>query len=126
MAWLAGAFALGAALLAVGHAGVSLPLVSALGPGGDRPVPVAAGLFTVGAVLFVVVAAATAGLRPWAWPLGLLVFGLTLVGAAFPYRGVGSAIGIVGALLAIVVLSSRPGREALIETSEPPESPHVT
>lgn len=114
VAWLAAGFAVGSGLLAVGHAGVSVPLISALGPGGDRAVPVAATLFAVGTLLFVSVAAAAAGLRPWAWPLAVLVFCLTLVGAAVPYRGAGSAVGILGALLALGVLGSPPGRDALL------------
>lgn len=118
VAWISGIFAAGSGLLAVGHAGVALPLLSALGPGGDRPVPVAAGLFAFAAVGFIVVLLGSVRLRPWAWPLGLLVFGLTLLAAAFPYRGAGSALGIAGALLAIAILVSRAGRETLVDAGE--------
>jgi hypothetical protein len=95
IAWISGALAVGSALLAVGHAGVRIPGVSALGPGGSDPVVPAAIAFTVATCLHGAVAFGVAGRRPWAWPLGVLVAAVTLIGAAAPFRGVGSVIGIV-------------------------------
>jgi hypothetical protein len=42
------------------------------------------------------------------------VHGLIVLGAATPYRGVGSLIGIVLAGAAVAVLLSRPGRRSLL------------
>lgn len=111
----AGAAALvtvGCALLAIGHAGVRLPLVSVLGPGGDRAVPVAAAVFTVATVCYAVVTRGLLGRMRWAWPAGLVLSALTVVGAARPFRGVGSAVGIVLAAAIVAALVSTPGRRA--------------
>ncbi len=104
----------GAALLSVGHAGVSLPLLSALGPGGDRAVPPAVVAFAVATVLATAVAVGAFRRRAWAWALGLAVFGLTALGAVTPYRGVGSAVGIALGLAGVAVLLSPAGRAALL------------
>jgi hypothetical protein len=87
--WASGALAVGSAILAVGHMGVEIPLVSALGPGGARPVWPAAIAFTVAAGLHGAVSWGVARRRSWAWPLGVLVGAITLVGAATPFRGAG-------------------------------------
>lgn len=93
--WISGALAVGSALLAVGHAGVRIPVVSALGPGGSEPVVPAAIAFVVATCLHGAVAVGVARRRPWAWPLGVLVAAVTLIGATTPFRGVGSIVGIV-------------------------------
>lgn len=108
----AGTLTAGCLLLAVAHAGVALPLVSALGPGGDRAVPVAATVFTVAAIAYGVVTRGLFARLPWAWPAGLVLGALTVLGAARPYRGVGSAVGIVLALAIVAALVSPPGRRA--------------
>ena len=92
--WISSALAVGSALLAVGHAGVRIPVVSALGPGGSEPVVPAAIAFTVATCLHGAVAYGVARRRGWAWPLGVLVAAVTLIGAGVPFRGVGSVIGI--------------------------------
>ena len=92
--WISGALAVGSALLAVAHAGVRIPVLSALGPGGSEPVVPAAIAFTVATCLHGAVAYGVARRRGWAWPLGVLVAAVTLIGAAVPFRGVGSVIGI--------------------------------
>jgi hypothetical protein len=93
--WISGALAAGSALLAVGHAGVRIPVVSVLGPGGSDPVVPAAIAFTVAACLHGAVAYGVVRRRAWAWPVGVLVAAVTLIGAAVPFRGVGSVVGIV-------------------------------
>lgn len=93
--WLSGALAAASALLALGHSGVRIPVVSGLGPGGSDPVVPAAIAFTVAACLHGTVAYGVARRRPWAWALGVLVAAVTLLGAAVPFRGTGSVVGIV-------------------------------
>ncbi|CAN5706771.1 hypothetical protein BH24ACT14_BH24ACT14_01570 [soil metagenome] len=112
--WLSGVLSAGTVLMALAHAGLSLPLLSALGPGGDRAVPPAAIAFGVLAVLAAVVAAGVFARRSWAWALGLVVHALTVFGAATPYRGPVSLVGILLSLTAVAVLLSRPGRTALL------------
>jgi hypothetical protein len=46
--WASIALAVGSALLAIGHMGVQIPLLSALGPGGTRAVVPAAVAFSLG------------------------------------------------------------------------------
>lgn len=112
--WASGALAVGSALLAVGHMGVELPLVSALGPGGSRPVWPAAIAFTVAAGLHGAVSYGVARRRAWAWPLGVLVGAVTLVGAAAPFRGAGSVIGIVLAAAEVGLLLTGGARRRML------------
>ncbi len=111
--WLSAISALGAALLSIGHLGVEVPLVSALGPGGDGVVPVAAGIFAVGALLYAAVAwGAFAGAR-WAWTAGVAVNVLALLGGVREYRGIASAVALALALAALVLLLVPCGRREL-------------
>ncbi|CAN5816001.1 hypothetical protein BH23ACT10_BH23ACT10_00440 [soil metagenome] len=112
--WASGALAVGSALLAVSHLGVQVPLLSALGPGGSRVILPAAIAFTVGAALHGAVAFGVARRRAWAWPLGILVAGVTLLGAATPFRGAGSAIGILLASLVLGLLLTATARHSMI------------
>jgi hypothetical protein len=110
--WLSVIAFLGTASLAVAHAGVEVPLLSALGPGGDEPVPVAVAIFGVGAALYAVVAAgAFAGAR-WTWLVGLVVNALALASGFTNYRGPASAIGIALSALSLIFLLSPGGRRA--------------
>jgi hypothetical protein len=111
--WTSGALAVGCALLAVGHSGLQVPLLSALGPGGTRAVVPAAVAFTVAAVLHTLVSVGVARRRSWAWPLGVLIAAATLLGAATPFRGVMSGVGIVLAGLELGLLLTRDGRRLL-------------
>lgn len=115
--WISGALAAGSALLAVGHAGVEIPLVSALGPGGSRPVWPAAIAFTAAACLHGAVALGIARRRPWAWPLGVLAAALTLLGAAVPFRGVGSIVGMVLAGAELALLLTGRARRGILRTA---------
>jgi hypothetical protein len=109
--------ALGCLALAIGHAGVAVPMLSRLGPaGGDVVVP-AAIAFTLATVLLTLLAVGMWRRRPWSWALGLVVHGVVLAGAAFPYRGWGSLIGILLTGAVFALLASRPGREALLEAA---------
>lgn len=94
IAWIAGTLAAGSVVLAIGHAGVRIPFVSALGPGGSRAVVPAALGFTVGALLHGAVAYGVTRRRSWAWPVGVVVATVTLLAAAVPFRGAGSVAGI--------------------------------
>ena len=114
VAALSALLALGCAASAVAHAGVDVPLLSRIGPGGDRVVAPAAAAFTVGAVLLGAITVGAWRERAWAWALGVVVHALVFFGAAVPYRGVASAIAMIVAAATVVVLVSRPGRAALL------------
>jgi hypothetical protein len=111
--WTSTALAVGCALLAIGHSGLQIPILSALGPGGTRAVIPAAMAFTVAAVLQALVSVGVLRRRSWAWPLGVLIAAVTLLGAATPFRGVMSAVGIVLAGVELALLLTRDGRELL-------------
>lgn len=91
-------------LLAVGHAGVEIPLVSGIGPGGSRAVWPAAIAFSLAAIAYVVVAVGLARGWRWAVPAGAVVFAVTLVGSLAPYRGPASLLGALLGLVGVVVL----------------------
>ncbi len=105
---------IGSVLMAIAHAGVQIPLFSALGPGGGAAIPPAAAGFTVGAILYLVALVGLARRRPWAWALGLVVFALTLTSAAVPFRGVGSIAGILVGGIGLALLLARPVRSSLL------------
>ena len=111
---LSALLAVGCAALAVAHAGVELPLLSSIGPGGDRAVVPAAIAFTIAALVLSAVAAGTWRRRPWAWALGIVTHGLVFVGAAVPYRGVASLVALIVSGTCIALLLTRAGREALV------------
>lgn len=109
--WLAVLAALGAALMAVAHLGVDLPLLPTQGLG--RAVPAAAAAFTLGTILFAGVAWGLRSGARWAWWLGLVGFALALQGSAMPYRGAGSAVGIALSVLGLAALLHPATRRAL-------------
>jgi hypothetical protein len=111
--WISGALAVGCALLAIGHSGVQIPVLSALGPGGTRAVIPAAVAFAIAAVLHALVSSGVARRRTWAWPLGVLIAAMTLLGALTPFRGVMSAVGILLAGVELGLLLTRDGRTLL-------------
>lgn len=104
--------------MSVAHLGVELPLLG----GGVTLVPVAIG-FGVGTVLYAATALGAFTLRPWTWPLALVVNGLAFASTAAPLSRGDSDPVTIGAiavsLLALVVLISRPGRTALLYRSFP-------
>lgn len=103
--WIALVGALGAALLAIAHTGVEIPLVSALGPSGGA-VPPAAAAFTVVTVLFAAVGWGLRRRRAWAWTLGVAIGVLGVLSGIAQFRGVGSALGmLVAAALAALLLA---------------------
>src|SRR5688500_8313715 len=95
IAVLTALLALGCAALAVGHAGVDVPLLSRIGPGGNRAVLPAAIAFTVACVALLTLVAGVVRRRSWSWALGLLTHALILLGSVVPFRGVASAVAIV-------------------------------
>lgn len=113
--------AVGSALMAVSHAGVSVPLLAALGPGGQRALPEVATGFAVAAALFAVVAVGAWRRRPWAWAIGLVLHGVALIAATIPWRGPVSGAAAVVTVAALAVLATRPGRIAFLRrhSSEP-------
>lgn len=106
--------AVGSALMAVSHAGMSVPLLAALGPGGQRALPEVAAGFAVAAVLFAVVAVGAWRQRPWAWAIGLVLHGVALIAATIPWRGPASGAAAVVTVAALGVLATRPGRTAFL------------
>ena len=114
VAGLSALLALGCAALAVGHAGVELPLLSQIGPGGDRAVVPAAIAFTTATLVLALVAIGVARQRSWAWALGVAVHALVFLGAALPYRGIASAVALIISGACVALLVSRPGRAALL------------
>lgn len=113
-AWTSGALAVGSALLTIGHLGVGIPVLSALGPGGNRVVVPAAIAFGVATALQTAVCVGVVRRRAWAWPLGTVVSTMTVVGAAMPFRGSISAVGIALALVELVALLSGGARRTLL------------
>lgn len=111
---LAALGAVGALIMAVSHAGVTVPLVAQLGPGGDRALPAVAGGFAVGAALFALVAAGARRQRQWAWALGLVINGITLIATTVPWRGPVSGAAAAVTVAGLAVLLSRPGRAAFL------------
>jgi hypothetical protein len=103
--------------LAVAHSGVDVPLLSRIGPGGGDAVVPAAVAFTIATALLAVVAVGLWRGRAWAWAAGLALHGIILAGAALPYRGMASLVGIVLTGTAFILLASRPGRRALLPST---------
>lgn len=109
---LAGLATLGALLMAVAHLGVDLPLLPTVGAG--RPVPPAAAAFALGTVLFALTTVGLLRAARWSWPLGTVAAALAFLGAAFPYRGIGSAVGMAtSGLLLVLLLTPRVRRQLL-------------
>ena len=73
----------------------------------------AAAITGLAALLHGLVAVGAARRRAWAWAVGVLIAGATLVGAAYPFRGVISAVGIVLAGLELGLLLTRDGRRLM-------------
>lgn len=92
---------LGSIVMVVAHLMLELPAV-------------AAG-FVVGAVLFAAVAYGVFRRATWAWPLALVVNGLGFISSVMPWRGIeNSGPPALIMAVALVLLLSRPGREALL------------
>ena len=91
VAWLSGLLLVGCIAMAVAHAGISVPVLSRFGPGGDDAVWPAVIAFSVGAALMAAIVVGTVRRRPWAWALGVVVHGLVIFGALTPYRGMAAS-----------------------------------
>lgn len=102
--------AVGALLLCIGHLGIDLGVISALGPGGTRAVPVAATIFGVGTLVFGALAVGAWRGAAWAWYGGVVVYGLATLSGLVQYRGVASALGLVLSIGALIALCSSAGR----------------
>lgn len=101
----------GGAFMSLAHSGLDLPFVEV----GRVVAPVAAGL-ALGAVLYALVGYGAFTRKPWAWPAALVVNGVALAATvAPPQRSAFEYVPIAVSLLAIGVLVSRPGRDALLK-----------
>lgn len=105
---------LGCIVMAVAHAGINVPLLSRLGPGGDRAVVPAVVAFTVAAAALLLLATGAVRRRPWAWALGLATHALVFLGAAVPFRGVGSAVAMLIAAACLALLMTAQARASLL------------
>lgn len=100
--------------MAIAHAGVEVPLLAGIGPGGGDAVVPAAVAFGIATIVLTAVAVGASRARAWAWAVGVAVHGLVLLGAAVPYRGVASLVAIIVSGAALALLLSRSGRAALL------------
>jgi hypothetical protein len=92
---------LGSAVMVVAHVSLGLPLV-AIGFG--------LGIVAFGAVLLGVLRRSS-----WTWPVALAVNAIALAGSVMPWRGLErSGLPTLVAVIALAVLVSRPGRDALL------------
>lgn len=111
---------LGSAAMTVSHLGIELPVLG----GGVTLVPVAVG-FAVGALLFAATAYGAFTLQSWVWPVALVINALALASTSSPLSRGDIEPVTVGAvatsLLSLIVLVSRPGRQALLYRSAPRE-----
>lgn len=108
--WLAVVGVVGAVFMSLAHLDVGVPFLEV----GRVVMPVAIGL-AVGAVLYAVVAYGAFSRASWAWPAALVVNGIALAATAGPpFRGLFELVPIAVSLVAIAILVSRPGREALL------------
>lgn len=99
---------IGAVVMALAHLGIDVGVIRAA----SLP-PVATG-FAVGAVLFALVAYGAFRRTAWAWPLALVVNGIGFLSAVFPWRGPEAIVPAAVTLVAVAILLSRPGRDALL------------
>lgn len=111
--WLSVLGTIGTALLSIGHLGLEIPVLSALGPEGTRAIPAAAAGFGVAALLYLVVAVGAFRQASWAWAVGLVVNLLAVAAGLSNVRGAASVIGIVISALILILLLSPGGRKAL-------------
>lgn len=104
--------AVGTLLMAVAHTGLTLPLLSDLGPSG-RAVPPAIAAFSAGTVVFAAIAVGLRRRARWAWAGGLAVSLLAVLSGVGQFRGSVSAVGIAVALLLAALLLAPPSRAAV-------------
>lgn len=114
VAALSALLAVGCAALAIAHAGIEVPVLSSIGPGGDDPVVPAAIAFTVATIVLAAAAIGVRRMRPWGWALGVVVHSLVFLGAAMPYRGIASLLAIIVSGVCIGLLLTPAARRALL------------
>ena len=108
--------AVGCLVMAVAHAGVSIPLLSALGPGGNRVIVPAIIAFGVGMALFGGLAYGLRRGARWAWFGGLLISAGAVASGVMQYRGVVSAAGIVLAVVLGALLLAPASRRYFLKS----------
>jgi hypothetical protein len=98
-----------------------LSIIGALGSAGmvaahvALELPVVAAFFGAGVVLFALVAYGAFRGAAWAWPVGLAANGIAFAATVMPWRGLErSGLPAVITLVALALLISRPGRDALL------------
>ena len=95
---------IGSIVMVVAHVRLELPMI--------------AGGFVVGALLFAAVAYGAFTVASWAWPVAVVVNGLGLVSSVMPWRGIeSSGPPALITLIALGVLLSPAGRAALLSRS---------
>lgn len=109
---VAGIAAVGTLLLAIAHTGVTIPLLSRLGPQGGA-VPPAVVAFAAGTALFGAIAVGLLRRARWAWIGGLAVAGLSVLSGIGQFRGVVSAVGIALSILLATLLLAPGSRQAV-------------
>jgi hypothetical protein len=102
-----------AALLSISHLGVDVPVLSALGPGGDRVVLAAGIVFALGAGIYAILGIGLLGLHRWAWFAGVAVSALSVLSGIGQFRGAGSVIGILLSLAVLALLVTPQARTML-------------
>lgn len=102
----------GSIVMTLAHLDLDIAGLRALGP--NRSLPGVAAMFAAGAALFAAVAYGAFRRTAWAWPLALVVNGLAFLSSVFPVRGIEALVPVAVTLVAVVVLLSRPGRDALL------------
>ncbi|QBI19000.1 hypothetical protein ER308_05200 [Egibacter rhizosphaerae] len=111
---LTGLMAVGTALMSLAHSGVVIPVLSEIGPATGAVVAEAAAGFGAAAVLLAVALVGLVRRLAWGWALATALHALVVLAAAFPFRGLGSVIGIVLSAAALLTLMSRSARMALL------------
>lgn len=115
---LAAISAVGSLLLAIAHTGVTVPILSALGPQGGA-VPPAVVAFSVGTILFGALAAGLARRSRVAWIGGLVLAVGAILSGVGQFRGVVSAVGIALAVVLLATLLAPASRRAVSTDREP-------
>lgn len=109
---LAAVVALGTFLLAIAHLGITIPVLSALGPQGGA-VPPAVVAFTVATILFGAVTVGLLRRSRVAWIGAIVLSVLIILSSVGQFRGVVSGMGIAISLALIVLLLVPTSRRAV-------------
>ncbi|CAN5164408.1 hypothetical protein BH23ACT9_BH23ACT9_35550 [soil metagenome] len=104
--------ALGNLVMAIAHTGVTIPLLSRLGPQGGA-VPVAVGIFAAGTLAFGLVAFGLQRRSRVAWIAGIVIAALSILSGISMFRGPVTAIAMVLAAVLLALLLAPRSRQAV-------------